>query len=909
MASIAQIIIEVDDKGAVNTLNKIKDAGKTAGDTGSVAFTRLTESTEKSRESAALLSETFGVRMPRALRNVLAESTLVGPALNAAFNISAAVAFAAVLVDVAKQIGDYTAKIKAGGQDMIALEEAVVKTSRTMQGPQTFTEMAAKVGATELKVAELRKELGLTGDFLPGLVAPVRRLGEQFNYSYLELQRLEKDLPGLQDQLDQLNDASRRTDPVEILKLQNQARLAGLQGIAKINQEERGTTEVLKAEIAARIVHEKVGQAEIVNVHAQAAAQRREFERSLTNQLRDLHSQAVNAELTGFRLLEAQEKEELDKRYEELKHSGLRGVQLVETFEQEKVEITARYAAVRLHAEHDAAAQGQQAILQAEAAGAAGRIAIELQYLAQIHQISQREEQQDIALDGERIAARKARDNRLLELERQRADEEIQIQTETAIAMLPPWQRSDAQIIASAEDRIRKIREMEAKDKEFRVQGEREVGLIIQKEWRDRVESMANQLESLYDEISSGGIKQFFIKQFKHMVAEMVASWILGMQQMRGASQQQMGSGGGILGAIFGSLGLGGIVGGGGGGGSQGGISGLPGVITNFGGGNFVSGDAGGGLGSGFLGSLGLSAGSGASSGMTLPSGAGPGGAAGGPIGALLGQIFSHGLGPVSGGGLALGGIGLLAATFRGGGILNALGGAAGGAMLGFAIGGPIGALIGGIAGFLSGIFGHSTKKARLAIEADIKQKSKVIEDSYNLFQTDYTSATTALEQLRQQGVDALKQAGVKDISRSRVGHVDQWVNKAEKEIDATQAERNQRNAMVFGPAQFRVGGYVGAAAGAIPSWFAGSAMHFAGGGAVPAILHSGEYVVRPEAVASFGRGRLDSINAGGSGGDTHLHVTINAIDAKSVKELLSQSAIQREFHRMFVRGVREGQW
>jgi len=66
--------------------------------------------------------------------------------------------------------------------------------------------------------------------------------------------------------------------------------------------------------------------------------------------------------------------------------------------------------------------------------------------------------------------------------------------------------------------------------------------------------------------------------------------------------------------------------------------------------------------------------------------------------------------------------------------------------------------------------------------------------------------------------VDALKQAGVKDIDRSRVGHVDQWIDKAEKEIDATQAERNRRAAIAFGPAQFRVGGFVGAAAGgAVP--------------------------------------------------------------------------------------------
>ena len=230
--------------------------------------------------------------------------------------------------------------------------------------------------------------------------------------------------------------------------------------------------------------------------------------------------------------------------------------------------------------------------------------------------------------------------------------------------------------------------------------------------------------------------------------------------------------------------------------------------------------------------------------------------------------------------------------------------------MTGFAIAGPIGALIGGIAGFIAGIWGKSTKKARLAIEADIKQKSKIIEDSYNLFQTDYNGATTALEQLRQQGVDALKQAGVKDINRSRVGHVDQWVDKAEKEIDATQAERNRRAALAFGPAEFRVGGFVGpGSGGAIPSWFAGTAMHFASGGAVPAILHSGEYVVRPEAVASFGRGRLDSINSGGTGGDTHFHVTINAIDAKSFDQFLGEGNGIGKIMKHIRRGSYEGRW
>jgi gas vesicle protein len=339
-------------------------------------------------------------------------------------------------------------------------------------------------------------------------------------------------------------------------------------------------------------------------------------------------------------------------------------------------------------------------------------------------------------------------------------------------------------------------------------------------------------------------------------------------------------------------------------------------VITNFGGGGLLgpggNGDFGGETsgGGGILGGLGLSAGGGAGAGATLPAGAGPGGAAGGPLAGLLGKLFSNSLGPISGSMLATGGIALLASTFRGGGILNGLGGALGGAMTGFAIAGPIGALIGGIAGFIAGIWGKSTKKARLAIEADIKQKSKIIEDSYNLFQTDYNGATTALEQLRQQGVDALKQAGVKDINRSRVGHVDQWVDKAEKEIDATQAERNRRAALAFGPAEFRVGGFVGpGSGGAIPSWFAGTAMHFASGGAVPAILHSGEYVVRPEAVASFGRGRLDSINSGGTGGDTHFHVTINAIDAKSFDQFLGEGNGIGKIMKHIRRGSYEGRW
>jgi gas vesicle protein len=911
MATVAQIVISMDEKGAVASLNNLKatasgidPALQKVGQRGNVMFTEMSKSTEKARESAMLFAETTGVHLPRALAKVLAHSSMIGPALNAAFSISAAVAFAAFLVDVASRIGEFTSKISSAGQDMKVFEEAVTKTSRAMQGPQTFTEMAARVLETTKRIEELRQATGRTGDLLPGLLVPVRRLGAEFRYSSDQLERLEKDLPGLQDQLDQLADRAKRTDPVTILKLQNQTRLEGLKGIAQSNEAEVLNTQVIQREVLLRTKLEVIGQAEITLEHAKAATARRELERNLTNQLRDLHAQAGNAELSGIVLLNAQQMQDVKKTHDALEQLGLQGVQLEEEFQKQKTEIDAKYTALRLNLIRDEAGKGMQAVLQAQAARVDGvdRIAIETH--AKELAIAEDERRifgiSDGQLTAQREAASSDMNNKLLDLARQRAEDETQIEIEAAIAMLPSWRRADAQLVADVEARIKKIRDMEAKDNTFRVQGEREVSAIIQKEWHDRVESMANQLEGLYNEITTGGIGQFFLQRFKHMLFEMVASWIVGMRQMRAASQQQMGSGGGILGAIFGSLGLGGIFGGGGGGGGggQSGVSGIPGVITNlFGGRGSGEGALAGGGESSSSSPMGISAGGGFTAGGILPAGAGP-----------AGSLFGGGLpGIAGGGGLAgMAGLGLLAMSFRRGGVLGALGGAAGGALMGFLYGGPIGAIIGGIIGLIMGIAGKSTKKARLAIEADIKAKSQAVEDSYNLFQSDWTSSRTALEALRQQGVDALKQAGVKDIARSRVGHVDQWIDKAEKEIDRTQAERNRRAALTFGPPEFRVGGLVGPGFGAAPpAWFAAHAMHFSGGGAVPAILHEGEFVMRPEAVSRIGPGKLASMNSGGgSGGD--IHVTINAIDASSFKEFLSRKG-GVEIIKFFAQARNEG--
>jgi hypothetical protein len=891
VATTAQIVITVDSTGAVTELNNLSAAVKGVdpslqkiGKTGNLVMTGLAKDHQHALDSVRLLNEGIGIGIPRALQNVIAKSPAVAAALAGAFSGVAIASFAAIA--------------------LTALEDVIEKVI-------TFRDTAKR--------------------------------------AFLEIQKEARgqELSMLESGLAQNRDLRVRTEIAtanELVKLQLQYHA---QREALIEQE-------LKAEELARLTGETdivtLANKNLLQLDKAYAAERKMLLLKAAGDVRSAKDAEVAASKLGLDRIIADEHTALDDIRDKVNEGSMLRVVAEAKRAQIHAETNAKireFDRARLEFTRSTAANEANALLQAAASTASGRQQIELQYEAKIAEIRTKElaiEAQlakegiteEIRLDGERTAAKLEENNKLVDLARQRAEEETQINSEAAIAMLPPWQRADAQLVADAEARIKKIRDMEVKDNTFRVQGEREVSSILQKEWHDRVESMANQLEGLYNEITTGGIKQFFMQQFKHMVFEMVASWILGMQQMKGASQQTMNGGGGILGSIFGSLGLGGIFGGGGGG--QGGIGSLPGVITNFGGGSVgIGGDrgfmglgggngdfggetggggGGGGLASSLFGSLGLSAGRGAGAGTTLPSGAGPGGGLaggiGGALGPLLAKVFPNGLKiggtTISGAALATVGIALVSDAFRKGGFLRGLEGAAGGAMTGFAIGGPIGAIIGGIAGFILGIWGKSTKQARLQIEANIKTQAATIEDSYNLFQSDWTTSRTALEALRQQGVDALKQAGVKDISRSRVGHVDQWIDKAEKEIDATQAERNRRNALSFGPAQFRVGGFVGAGAGgAIPSWFAGTAMHFADGGAVPAILHEGEFVMRPEAVSRIGPGKLANMNSGGSGGgDTNI--TIQAIDAKSFEEFLNRNGGVKIL-KFFVRARNEGMW
>jgi hypothetical protein len=890
MATTASIVIEVDDSGPTKAFQRINAEAAKLGPTlqpvqhiSEQTFNNIEHGALKARESAALLGEEFGVKIPRALRGTIAESALIGPAFTAAFNVLAVTGFIAIAVEAGKKIAelvDHLAGWREGAKE-------------TMDAQTELNNMIIKSNEDVEKLQEAYRLIGLQG--LPLISEKQKIANEKFDEAKKKVSDLTAELAKLQKQ-------SMETHSVGV----------GDPGTGGIVGQIEEATAAAESALAKIEDHSNAGKTVfgVASQLAEARAEMRTLGEATKNVGKEFSTTFSKEQAEAIKKIAAAT-QEASARLQEMTSAAARGGLSGEA--QITAEALAQMAAVEklFSKEPTLAADAAKAIDAIEREATRKRITLYEGEWEKKEKILQQGLDEEARFQHEQA-----------EKQRRMEDETISAERAAAIAVAPPWERANATIIANYEERMAKIRELVKTGDKDEEHAARMETAAMQELYAQRRDLLASQMEGLYDDITSGNIKKRFLDMFKHMVFQMVATWILGMQQMRSASQQTMNGGGGILGAIFGSLGLGGIFGGGGGvfgGGSGGGIGpgGTPPFIQNLFGddGAAPTGDGGGGL---SLAGIGLSAGLGVGGpGTTLPAGSGPGGipGMGGPLAGILGKIFSHGAGPLSGGSLAMLGIGLLGATFRGGGILNALGGAAGGALTGFSIGGPIGAVIGGIVGFFTGLLGHSTKKARLQIEANIKAQSQKIEDAYNLFQMDWSTSRDQLEQLRQQGVDALRQAGVKDISRSRVGHVDHWIDLAEKDIDATQAERNRRGALAFGPAQFRIGGFVGPGlGGSMPSWFAGTAMHFAGGGAVPAILHEGEFVMRPEAVHRIGRDRLDSMNSGGngmnSGGNVeiHNHFQINALDMKSFSQALSNGAMDQIMWHMW-RGRTEGRW
>src|SRR5216684_3833145 len=118
MASVAQIVIEVNDNAtpAFQKLNaetaKLQANMQPVARVSEQTFNNIEGGALKARESAALLGEEFGVKIPRALRGTIAQSELLGPIFTAAFSGLAVLGFAAILKQAVEQLTGFNEALK-----------------------------------------------------------------------------------------------------------------------------------------------------------------------------------------------------------------------------------------------------------------------------------------------------------------------------------------------------------------------------------------------------------------------------------------------------------------------------------------------------------------------------------------------------------------------------------------------------------------------------------------------------------------------------------------------------------------------------------------------------------------------------------------------------------------------------
>jgi hypothetical protein len=110
-----KVTIVADDKTAaafqkvLQRLSQVKEQGATTS-------AKLDDGFAKNRDSVDLLAHSLGVGIPRELKKIIAQSSLVGPALGAAFKATAALALLGVVVQLIDKIPELTDKIAGFGE-------------------------------------------------------------------------------------------------------------------------------------------------------------------------------------------------------------------------------------------------------------------------------------------------------------------------------------------------------------------------------------------------------------------------------------------------------------------------------------------------------------------------------------------------------------------------------------------------------------------------------------------------------------------------------------------------------------------------------------------------------------------------------------------------------------------------
>jgi hypothetical protein len=192
---VARVRIQADDETAA-AIAAATARLKTFQLAGSEAGAGLTRNFSEARGSAALLGEEVGVKLNRHLRSILATGSLLGPLLETAFPVVAAIAFGEVIFDAGKRLYDFATNAKEAADAVKKLVEH-------------FKDMEKANAKSNERISELRKEfetIGVTGSGAG--VIKIQQLGQEIERVQAAMRRNEDQSFGLAREWDRLTDSS-----------------------------------------------------------------------------------------------------------------------------------------------------------------------------------------------------------------------------------------------------------------------------------------------------------------------------------------------------------------------------------------------------------------------------------------------------------------------------------------------------------------------------------------------------------------------------------------------------------------------------------------------------------------------------------------------------------------------------
>ncbi|HKW74847.1 MAG TPA: hypothetical protein VJN64_04920 [Terriglobales bacterium] len=610
MAAAVQLVINVDESGAVNAINKITGAAQNLGNvipaTGqkaSAAFANVQQSTEKAHIAGQAFARLTGFTLPRGVETWLSKTSLIGPALSSAFGLIVGGTIGLAFVDlgvkavgalgnIMDSLGGYTEAVKKMQTDTVAASrEAFLNPKSIEVAIQHLAEVTTQLSLIEQQKKSLDDALnnqdGISqvtpGTFdadtqaMAELVADRIKLNDltaKENQLGSDANALLKKKAELAKQLNELEDAG-----------DSKLREAGKQGFALIQQQYADAQQTITATAAATQEGAKVTAAKsrdayggyinaVIAMERQSAAETIALRHSVMEESSQGISKIHQIEADAIEDINTKRRASLITEANAAEQSVLIEARAAEQERQAVAALASQHRDAALFAQQRANAflSGSEKIkadaeleTQTLLKGAAD-VAVKYGFVSQEAAAAWADAQTKIE------AVDKAANAQLLVNHQQLVDKLSDMQSAAAIAALPQWQRADAQILLTHQKTYEEINRLELTDRknvvvyeQQKVAADQLMNAQMIDSHRQMAEQLGSDLSTVFDDIGSGNIGKRILANIKKLFAQIVAAWLLSTKVMGSTfgkffgsivggpgSTLEQASGGGILGGLLG---------------------------------------------------------------------------------------------------------------------------------------------------------------------------------------------------------------------------------------------------------------------------------------------------------------------------------------------------------------------